>query len=1074
MTHFEQPSWKRPEPKAPAATDAAAHDSPSAVSVLLGTGSGGSGDSRRVAFGLAVLALLSVVLLNFGILQSARENLAEQRWSELADHIDTKREELRDLLWQFEREVTFVAQQETVRRQSWKAASAGLTPAERTGFELELERACSAFHLHAIHLVSADGEPMASSERTAHGDPSHDRELAIRAALSGKVTLGVTSGTGEEALVTLAFPVTGSGERPPVLLFHNSVEEVLLPLLMSWPGFGSTAGAYLVQRSGDELMLVTSPPASLGLSSGKPLPTGAPISRAAEVAIEGVESRLESVDAHGHALWTVTRYLPEYGWGLVGQVSRDAMLAALRGTILGLLALDLTMVALAVAGFWLWRKQYRRGLARREAMVTQRHNQRVQSILDTAFDAILTFDRNGHVLGVNHAAERLFGRPGADLEGQPLQRFLHPLGAQGAGAFVLPTPGTMTRCEALSADGAVMPIELSVGTSGEGDDLLYTAIVRDISERVEAEQRIAAFADGLEISNRRLEEVNAQLEEASRLKSEFLANTSHELRTPLNGMIGFLQLVLDGLCDSKEEEREFQRQALQCSRHLLGLINDVLDIAKIEAGKLSVEMEAVDVPALFDEVYTVTHVQAAQKGVQLRFEPPTPCPHFVRADFNKVKQVLINLVGNSLKFTPRGRITVRATAHPELGHFMFEVVDTGIGIDPARQKLIFEKFIQGDGSTTRKYGGTGLGLAISRSLVELMGGIIGVHSDGEGHGTRMYFSLPVWREGGAALDAPVEDAPGDRIEGPATGALVLVVEDDSTFRKYLTSLLHAHGFRTVEARHAEGGWLLARRLRPAVVVLDYAMGCPEGASLRTGWDLAERMTSDSKTRHIPVVFVTGFDSELKEKLKTTAFARHPDHLMKPIDGNALLRKIEELAGTVEGRTVRVLMADDDPSVGAFIRKVLPEHRFHLEVANNGEECLHILRTQPRGFDVLLLDLMMPQVSGYDVLRELTLTGLGTDLPVLVLTNFPEGRNDEEKRLLEQGLVLDVLAKSSVHDNPQLLAHVIAWHLQVVAEGDGAASADQVADAFGAAPAVKAFNAGAPDAPDADGAEREAA
>ena len=136
-----------------------------------------------------------------------------------------------------------------------------------------------------------------------------------------------------------------------------------------------------------------------------------------------------------------------------------------------------------------------------------------------------------------------------------------------------------------------------------------------------------------------------------------------------------------------------------------------------------------------------------------------------------------------------------------------------------------------------------------------------------------------------------------------------------------------------------------------------------------------------------------------------------------------------------GRTVRVLMADDDPSVSAYVRKVLPEERFHLEVATNGEECLHILRTQPRGFDLLLLDLMMPEVSGYDVLREMTLTGAGTDLPVLVLTNFPEGRNDEERRLLEDGLVLDVLAKTTVHDNPALLPHVIDWHLQVVTEGD---------------------------------------
>jgi CheY-like chemotaxis protein len=140
-----------------------------------------------------------------------------------------------------------------------------------------------------------------------------------------------------------------------------------------------------------------------------------------------------------------------------------------------------------------------------------------------------------------------------------------------------------------------------------------------------------------------------------------------------------------------------------------------------------------------------------------------------------------------------------------------------------------------------------------------------------------------------------------------------------------------------------------------------------------------------------------------------------------------------MIGAVEGRVVRLLMADDDPAVAAYVRKVLPESRFHVEMAANGEECLHILRTQPRGFDLLVLDLMMPEVSGYDVLREMTLSGLASDLPVLVMTNFPEARNEEERRLLTQGMVLDVLPKTSVHDNPQLLPHIIDWHLQVSAE-----------------------------------------
>jgi CheY-like chemotaxis protein len=199
------------------------------------------------------------------------------------------------------------------------------------------------------------------------------------------------------------------------------------------------------------------------------------------------------------------------------------------------------------------------------------------------------------------------------------------------------------------------------------------------------------------------------------------------------------------------------------------------------------------------------------------------------------------------------------------------------------------------------------------------------------------------------------------------------------------------------------------------------------------------MTTEPSTRHIALVFVTGFDDEVREKLRSTAFSRQPIHLMKPIDARELVTRIDAMVVSVQGRSARVLLADDDPTVATFVRKVLPGDRFHLEVASNGDEALHALRTQPRGFDLLLLDLMMPEVSGYDVLREMTLTGLGAEVPVLVLTNFPEARSSEEQRLLQDGLVLDVVAKTAVHDNPVLLAHLIEWHLQVTHdESDGPA------------------------------------
>ncbi len=1001
--------------------------------LLLGLGGALQRDSRRITVGLGVLALLAVVLLNVGVWQGAQTHLVRQRWDQLTVNTEIRRDHIRDLVGRFVGEARFVVDQPGTRSALLGLEAKGFEPS----LQRDLESAQRRFGFSEIRVFDARGR-----ERLGPFSPDPEEEglyaaLVRRAVFSGEpLTVDAWREGRDEQSLELAFPVRDDrGAAGAVVVFEIHARDLLVPVLTRWPGFGPSAGAYLVRKQGDQVQFLTAPPSGSDLEPGSRVDESARSMRAAAMAVERVESSIVLPDRSGRPQAIVTRYLPEVGWGLVGQADVSELTQGMGVTLWGLLVFDGALVVLGLSAFWFWRRQYKAGLARREVEVTRRNAERVRAVFDNAFDTILTFDRGGRVRTVNRAALDLFGRPAEELEGQPVHRFLQ-WGPAGRPGTDLPPVGTVVRAEAMRADGSVHPVEFSLGLTGEGEERLYAAIVRDISERVEAERKIEEFARGLEVSNRRLEELNAQLEEASRLKSEFLANTSHELRTPLNGMIGFLQLVLDGMCDSPEEERDFQRQALECSRHLLGLINDVLDIAKIEAGKLAIEITPVDAHALFDEVYTLTHVQAAQKGIKLSFEAPEDRSLRVRGDFGKVKQVLINLVGNSLKFTPKGSIVVRAVPHPELGHCMFEVVDTGIGIPRDRQKVIFEKFTQGDGSTTRKYGGTGLGLAITRSLVELMGGIIGVQSEGEGKGTRMYFSLPVWND--EEENAPVGEDPTDRIEGPAGGALVLIVEDDAVFRRYLAALLHGNGFRTVEARSAESGWVLARRQRPAVVVLDYALACAENANLRTGWDLAERLTSDAKTRHIPLVFVTGFEGELLDKLKSTAFARQPVHLMKPVEGDVLVARIQEMVGSIEGRVVRLLMADDDPAVGAYIRKVLPEDRFHIELTTNGEECLHVLRTQPRGFDLLLLDLMMPEVSGYDVLREMTLAGLAPQLPVLVLTNFPEPRNEDERRLLQEGLVLDVLPKTSVHENPQLLPHIIDWHLRAGGESSGPA------------------------------------
>ncbi len=1001
--------------------------SAAAVHALLPRGADRRRDSRRVLVGFVVLLFAGVTILNVALFHSANVRAERFGWRRLEASADLRRDELASIVGAFRREALGTLDDPVV---SGGLLALARDPHARPDPQAlaEIEQARERFGFAGVQLVDSAGrsvwqagEPLAAP-RTAS-------RLVARALALREDLLGDPVG----ARLTLAAPLEdGRGAPDHVVLFQDRGEGIAQRLLARWPGMGASSRAYLVRAEDGHAVVLAGGGAAnpQGFANGQRLALEAPEATIPAMAATRIESRAEGRDRAGRRIWAVTRALPELGWGLVATESRADATYTLGSTLGLLLVLDLGLALFVLGLVFVWRRLYVTGLARREAEITARDSRRMQAVFDTAFDAILLFDGEGRIRSANRAAADLFGRELEELEDMPLSGVLRWNTEAPGGA--LPLSGTVAHGRAIQPDGGHIPVEFSLGQAESDDEVLLTAIVRDVRERVESERRLVQSAADLESTNRRLEEVNAQLEEASRLKSEFLANTSHELRTPLNGMIGFLQLVLDGLCDSPEEEKDYLKQALTCSRHLLGLINDVLDIAKIEAGKLQLEIERLDVQRLFDEVYTLTHVQAAQRGVELSFESTLDPGLTVRGDFGKVKQVLINLVGNSLKFTPRGRITVRARARAELGHVLFEVQDTGIGIPPDRQRLIFEKFVQGDGSTTRRYGGTGLGLAISRSLVELMGGIIGVESEGEGRGTRMYFSLPVWRDAPAestAAGAPPADV---RIAGAAGGPLVLIVEDDPVSRQLLGAVLQHSGYRTVASENAEAAWVLVRRLRPDCVLLDYALSCSEGASMRTGWDLARRLTEDAETRHIPIVFVTGFDGELREKLRSTVFARKPEHLVKPIDPRQLLERLEALVGRGPEGTIRVLLADDDATVSAYVRKVLPADRYHLEVVNNGEECLHVLRTQPKGFDVLLLDLMMPEVSGYDVLREMTLSGIHPDLPVLVLTNFPEPRDASERQLLEQGLVIEIVPKTEIHADPRALPEALRRHLRPAA------------------------------------------
>jgi nitrogen-specific signal transduction histidine kinase/CheY-like chemotaxis protein len=372
------------------------------------------------------------------------------------------------------------------------------------------------------------------------------------------------------------------------------------------------------------------------------------------------------------------------------------------------------------------------------------------------------------------------------------------------------------------------------------------------------------------------------VEEAQRLKSEFLAITSHELRTPLNAILGSLSVIQNGLCDSREEELEFVRKAYLSSQHLLTLIDNLLDLEKIESGKLHAVLEPVALRALFEAVRARTSGLAKQKGLTMIFDIAGRTDLFVRGDDARLQQILLNLVGNAIKFTPHGQITIRAEARLEKGHAAVVVQDTGVGVAPEKQAKLFQSFVQGDGSTTRKFGGTGLGLSISRQLIERMGGTLTLFSEGEGRGTTLTLTIPLY------FSEHVSEAPVtmEVCALPRAGcALALVVEDDQNIRNFLSTVLESQGYVTKGVETADEALAALAIETPALITLDIGLPSSAHAQLRTGWSLLrvidEWIVNHSQGPRPAVLIISGHEGEVFQRVSEERFVCAPQVLAKP-------------------------------------------------------------------------------------------------------------------------------------------------------------------------------------------------
>ncbi|HEY8677442.1 MAG TPA: response regulator [Candidatus Dormibacteraeota bacterium] len=464
-----------------------------------------------------------------------------------------------------------------------------------------------------------------------------------------------------------------------------------------------------------------------------------------------------------------------------------------------------------------------------------------------------------------------------------------------------------------------------------------------------------------------LQTANQELARANKLKSEFLANVSHELRTPLSAIIGFSQILLDGIDGPlNEEQQQDIQQVNRSGQSLLNLINQILDLSKIEAGKMELTLERLELPGLINAVLDSIRPLAQQKGLRIETRFPFNLPA-VEADGVRLKQILINLLSNAVKFTDRGHIEV--IVQPSGRMVRIAVKDTGIGVSAESQKVIFEEFVQGDGSSTRRHGGTGLGLSIVRKLVEMHGGAITVVSE-PGLGSTFMFTVPAW----AAAPVGVIPTPRPRLAAKAAhglpGNVILVVDDDASVRKLIARHLEQEGWKTVQAANAADALQLARECRPVLMTLDMMM--PDAS----GWWVLEKLREDPETAALPVLVVT-----IVEDQRLVFALGASDYLAKPYDRAALVEKVHHLLPQLTGK--RVLVVDDDPEARTMLSKILDEEGARVEVASDGNQAMVAITQAPP--DLVLLDLMMPGMSGFETVARMRALPAAAQIPVIIVS-----------------------------------------------------------------------------------------
>lgn len=533
------------------------------------------------------------------------------------------------------------------------------------------------------------------------------------------------------------------------------------------------------------------------------------------------------------------------------------------------------------------------------------------------------------------------------------------------------------------------------GVNGTIEGLI--GVILDITDQkqTESEQKhlneiLIERAAELKISHQEITRLKVLAEEANRSKSEFLANMSHEIRTPMNGILGFAELLLEE--ELPEEQEEAVRTIYHSGQALLNLINDILDLSKVESGMMEIHEEEFFLLELLNSSLAVSRPRAIEKGLDYELDIQTNIPTRIVCDQDKMRQILINLIGNAVKFTESGAVTVsvRVTQKDENDTFLdVQVADTGPGIHKEKLDTIFEPFTQADASSTKKYAGTGLGLSITKKLVDLLGGDILVSSQ-PGEGSVFTVTIPI----GMVSQEDTWRIPGKLSEK------ILVVEDDPSTLKLYQRYLEKNEYDVVITSYGRQTLELARQHMPCLIILDIVL--PD----ISGWQVLKELKEDKTVRDIPVVIA----SILSEKNKAISLGAI-DYIKKPISGGGLVKKIEKMIQPKHGTTkMKIMVVDDDEPVLEFLIEMLVTEGFDVKGFQDPNAAIDHLKTGEQHPDVILLDIFMPEMDGFDVMSIIKEQPSLRDIPIIFITGREMTGKDFSKM---DGISHTLLDKSSL-------------------------------------------------------------